>query len=262
MVTLAFFMASAAMAADQEQAKYSVGAEKDANTKRQAVLAEIKMLGDHEWAGEYDEGDGLGENVSVVIAPGSGYEFEWHGCLGVYDRNYGSVEWTGGRIHLSFAFENQKNGFRGIASEFIPVLWGSRRYLIPTDDFAGFCNSINEGQEPRDGSHGSYLLRRGDENKPVVGFPKVPAEYEQYLLTKPIVAAIVAVGSSTTRPSIVDWKFKDTPVTINAGAKQGLRVNMELVVTKPGDTVESVRVTKVEETRSEAVMVQIGEDAS
>jgi len=37
---------------------------------------------------------------------------------------------------------------------------------------------------------------------------------------------------------------------------------MELHVAEPGNIVESVRITKVEESRSEAVMTQIGEDAT
>jgi hypothetical protein len=259
-IILVLLLGSVAVAADNEQAKQSASAERNANKKRLAILAEIKRLGDHEWAGEYYAGDGLGVNTSVVIAPHSGYVFEWHGCMGLYDRNYGTATWTNGRICLSFAFENQRKGFQGIAPELIPVPWGSRHYLIPADDLVGFCNNINEGQEPRKDSHGTYLLRREDEKKPVTGFPKVPAEYEAYILAKPIEATIITVSPSATRPSVADWKFKDTHVTIDAGKQQGLRVGMELFVTKPQNTVNSVQITKVEETRSDAVMVQIGEN--
>jgi hypothetical protein len=259
-ISVVLLLVSAAVAGDREQVKYSASAERTANSKREKILAEIKKLGDHEWAGEYYAGDGLGVNTSVAIAPNSGYVFEWHGCLGSYDRNYGSVAWTNGRIRLSFTFENQRKGFQGIASEFIPISWGTRRYLIPTDDIVGFCNNINEGREPRMDSHGFYLLRRGDEKKNVSGSPKMPDEYQHYLLAKPTETTIVAVGPYTTRPSVVDWKFKDTPVTLDGGTKHGLRVGMELFVTKPRNTVESVRITKVEETRSEAIMIQAGEE--
>ena len=259
-IIVSLLLGSAVIGCNHEQAKLSASAESKANSKRLAILAEIKRLGYHEWAGEYYAGDGLGVNTSLTIAPHSGYVFEWHGCMGLYDRNYGKVAWTNGLICLSFTFENQRKGFQGIAPELIPVSWGSRHYLIPADDFIGFCNCVNEGQEPRNDSHGFYLLRRKDEKKPVTGFPKVPAAYEPYLLAKPIEATIIAVGQYTTRPSLGHWKFKDTPVTISAGKQQGLRVGMELFVTKPRNTVESVRITKVEELRSEAVLVQIGED--
>jgi hypothetical protein len=259
-ISLALLLLSVANAAARGQVKYSAHAERTAKSKQQAILAEIKKLTNHAWAGEYYAGDGLGVNTSVVIAPKSGYVFEWHGCLGLYDRNYGAVVWTNDRIRLSFTFDNQRKGFQGIAEELIPVSWGSRRYLIPADDLIGFCNNVNKGSEPRNGSHGFHLLRRGDEKKTVTGFPQVPEEYRQYLLATPIEGTIIAVGPYTTRPSVLDWKFKDTPVTIDAGSQQGLRVGMELVVTKPRETVESARITKVVETRSEAVMIQAGED--
>jgi len=258
--SLALTLVCLTVAADQDEAKRSEKAENTATSKRRAILAEIKSLKSHEWAGEYYAGDGLGVNTSIALAPNSGYVFEWHGCLGLYDRNYGAVTWTNNRIHLSFTFKNERKGFQGVASEFVPVSWGPRRYLIPADDVIGFCNSVNEGRESRNSSHGSYFLRRGDGKMQVTGFPKVPEEYREYLLAKPVGATIIAVGTYTTRPSIVQWKFKDTPVTIDAGTRQGLRVGMELVVTKPRDIVESVRITKVEESRSEAVMVQAGEE--
>ena len=66
----------------------------------------------------------------------------------------------------------------------------------------------------------------------------MPDEYKAYVLAKPIEATIIAVGQYTTRPSVVDWKFKDTPVTLDKGAKDGIRVGMELTVTRPRNTVE------------------------
>ncbi len=250
----------AAVGAEPESSKLSPSAERNAQNRTAAILAEIKGLGDHEWAGKYYAGDGLGVNQSIVIAPAAGYVFEWHGCLGLYDRNYGTARQLNDVIRLSFTFENQRKGFQGIAPEFVPVSWGARRYLIPADDFVGFCNDINQGREPRNESHGSYLMRTGDEKKPVTGFPNVPEKYRDYLLVKPIVATIIAVGPVTTRPSIAKWKFKDTPVTLDVGKDQGLQVGMELFVTDPPDMVESVRISKVEASSAEAVMTQTGED--
>lgn len=249
------------IAVDSEQAKHSASADSTANSKRQSILEEITKLQGHEWAGDYYTGDGLSANISLAIAPKSGYVFEWHGCMGLYDRNYGLVTFTNSRIRLAFTFKNDLEGWLGIAPELIPVSWGSRHYLIAADDMVGFCNNINSGQEPRNDMHGFCLLRRGDESQPVTGLPKVPAEYQEYLLAKPIEATIIAVGSYKTRPSVVDWKFKETPVTIDAGTRQGLRVGMELSITKPGDKVEPVRITQVEEMRSEGVITQIGEGA-
>jgi hypothetical protein len=76
--------------------KRSERAEKTADALRQQVREEIKSLGHHVWAGEYYFGDGLGVNVSLILAPKFGYVFEWRGCLGLYDRNYGAVTSTKG----------------------------------------------------------------------------------------------------------------------------------------------------------------------
>jgi hypothetical protein len=261
-LTTILLLAATVIAADRREAKFSAKAERTASSMRKTILAEIKDLANHEWAGEYYAGDGLGVNTAVAIAPKSGYVFEWHGCLGLYDRNYGGVTWTNDRIRLAFTFDNKRQGFEGLAPEFIPIRWGTRHYLVPTGDIIGFCNNVNEGREPREDVHGFCLLRRGDEKAEVSGFPIVPKEYRSYLLAEPIEAAIESVSKYATRSSVCDWKFKDTPVTLNVGSKKGLRAGMELHVAEPGNIVESVRITKVEESRSEAVMTQIGEDAT
>ncbi|MFH1038275.1 MAG: hypothetical protein V1789_06375 [PVC group bacterium] len=258
LLSILSLIALTAFAGSSDDSKYSDEAENTAKVLREKIPAEIKTLGDHAWAGEYYHGDGRGVNVSLLLAPKSGYLFEWHGCLGLYDRNYGAVSEANGRIRLDFTFENKREGFQGIAEEFIPIPWGPRRYLVPADDVVGFCNDVNGGSEPREYAHGSYLLRAGDEKKNVFGFPSVPQKFQAYLLKRPIAAGIVAVGLPTTRPSVCDWNFKDIPVTLNVGKDHGLLPGMELHVVKPDNIVESVRITKVEDEKSEGVMTQIG----
>jgi hypothetical protein len=242
------------------ESKMSTSAAKTADHLRVKIASELKALPNHPWAGEYYAGDGLGVNMSLDLAPKSGFVFEWHGDVGLYDRNYGSVDWTNNRLHLIFTFENKRQGFEGIAPDLIPVPWGDRRYLVPADDVVGFCNRVIDGSEPRYDIHGLYLLRMGDEKKPVAGLPKVPNEFQVYLVSKPIEAEVISVGAYKTRPSVADWKFKDTPVVLNAGTSKGLQPGMELLLVEPKNKVESMRITKVEENQSEAIMTQTGED--
>jgi hypothetical protein len=187
--------------------------------------------------------------------------FEWHGCLGLYDRNYGSVEFANGVIRLLFTFENKREAFQGIEEELIPVSWDSRRYLIPPEYMIEFCNDVNAGWEPRERLHGNYLLRVGDEKTEVSGFPTVPYEYRSYLITRPIEVEIITVGTSRTHSGI--FRFKETQVTLNAGETQGLLVGMELYVFEPDRIAESVEVVKVWDETSEGIMTQtlIGETA-
>lgn len=261
-VAILLVCACAALAVERDEAKYTETAENTAKQLQERIQAVAATLTNHPWAGRYYCGDGLGVNVSLFLAPGAGYVFEWRGCLGLYDRNYGSVTETNSRVRLSFTFKNERKGFQGIAEEFIPVVWGERCYLIPSDDVVGFCNKVNEGTEPRDAPHGFYLLRRGDEKNAASGFPIVPEEYRPYLLAKPITGEIISINSVTTRPSVCEWKFKDTSVTLDAGKDKGLREGMEMQVVRPGNVVKSVTITKVEASTSQAIMTQIGEEES
>ena len=167
---------------------------------------------------------------------------------------------TNGKLQLSFTFTNKHEGFEGIAGEFIPIRWGNRMYLVPTKEIVGFCNEVNSGSEPRKELHGRYLLRRGDEKRQATGDPAVPAEYQSYLLKRPIEAEITKIGKVVTRPSKADFKFKDTTVTINAGKKHGLQSGMELYVTAPDRLVERVEIASVVDAESQGVITQIGED--
>lgn len=255
---VAILITASAFASDDDRAKLTEAAEAAANVKREQIRAEIKQLGKHECAGEYRGGAGLGDSRLLLLAPSSGYLYENNGCVGVIDRNYGTVVLKDDRLRLSFKFDNTQRGPFGIASEMALVKWGEHRYLIPADEFIGFCNRVNQGLPPQ----GAYLVRLGDGEKNPVGPPELPPPYREYLLSKPIEASIVAVQPSTLRPSIVDWKFKDTRLTIDAGGKQGLKVGMELVVTKPDLCFETLRITSVEDSRAEGIMTQIGEEAA
>ena len=248
------------LAQDRDDPKFSNQAERTAKNLSRQIRQEIRQLGKHEWAGDYYEGDGTGENVSFLIAPKHGYVFEWRGCLGSYDRNYGGVTVTNGRLQLSFTFTNKHKGFEGIAEEFVPVRWGKRAYLVPTKEIVGFCNEVNSGSEPRREPHGRYLLRRGDEKLPVTGYPAVPAEYQAWLLKRPIETEIEKIGKAVTRPSKADFKFKDTTVTINSGTRQGLRQGMEFYVTDPRNLVQTADIVSVADSESQGVITQTGED--
>ena len=255
------FCVITARSQERDNPKFSSQAESKAKNLKQQIQAEIGQFKAHEWAGEYREGDGLGVNISLIIAPKSGCLFEWHGCVGLYDRNYGAVTNVNGTLRLSFTFENHRKGFQGIAEEFTLVKWGKRSYLIPSDDVIGFCNAVNSASEPREAQLGRYLLRQGDEKIKAAGKPTVPAEYRAYLLKSPVNAEIVKVGPPTTRPSVSDWKFKDTPVTLNVGKNSGLLPGMELDVIHPDFVVESVKIKSVRENDAEGIMTQIGEES-
>jgi len=229
--------------------KFSKKSEAASEAQRKLIEQELKSLHEHPLAGHYYYGDGLGVNVRLDLAPRSGFVFTWHGCLGLYDLNYGKVEETGGRVKLVFRFPNDQKGFQGIASELIPVLWGERHYLIPPDRVVDFTNAINAGFEPRSGLHGRFLLNGGDELKPVRAKPNIPSQYSAYLLERPIEAEI-----SSVKESRVEDSERITNVVLNVGTAQGVKAGMEFWVHAPERLYGNAQITDVGSTQSIATL--------
>lgn len=106
----------------------------------------------------------------------------------------------------------------------LPVKWGERIYLLDKDDLQNFANAINLGLEPRtemrsEPYFGSFFLRESDLAKSVSGKPSLPAEWQSFILTKPITAKIVALEDQD----------KTKVATINKGSRDGLKVGMKLL---------------------------------
>jgi len=176
--------------------KFSKRSEAAASAKKAQIGQELKTLKEHPWAGSYYYGDGLGVNVHLSLAPKSGFEFTWNGCLGLYDLNYGDVIEKDGRITLVFTHPNARKGYEGISPELVPLIWGERHYLIPTDGFIDFANAVNAGFEPSASRSARFLLRDGDEVKSADGLPNIPAPFSEYILKRPIQAAVSSIKGS------------------------------------------------------------------
>jgi len=246
----------------ERDAKVSTGSIEASSAREDRIKKELEGLKDHPWAGEYYYGDGLGVNVRLTIAPKSGFAFTWSGCMGLYDLNYGEINESNGRIKLLFEHPNKREGFQGIASELIPVLWGERHYLIPSDKMVEFTNAVNAGFEPCTMFCSSFLLKEGDKKKKVSGGPNIPDEFLSYLIKKPIKVGIVSVGESTIKKhtDIPTMLWRTTRVRFDAGSLKGIKVGMGFHVTSPERISESATVTKVEENFSEAEIIQLGEE--
>lgn len=244
----------------RDDEKLSEASRNAADKRETRINKELEKLNNHEWAGEYYFGDGLGVNVTLRIAPKSGFVFTWTGCLGLYDLNYGDVELKDGKVKLLLTHPNERKGFQGTGEEFIPVKWGERHYLIPSDEMLEFVNAVNGGFEPCSFMCARFLLRDGDRKKNVNGKPNIPNEYVKYLLKEPIRTTVTSVGDNIVVKEIKnkDWQYRTTKVILGAGSKQGVWVGMEFHVYSPREVSETVKVTKVGETFSEAEIVQMG----
>jgi hypothetical protein len=237
--------------------KQSAAIKQVAGKRSASIDAELARLGpEHAWAGKYYYGDGLGVNVNLAVAPESGFVFEWEGCLGLYDRNYGSIRLRDDRLQLSCELRNDaKGGFGAIPTDFTPIRWGGRHYLIPSEQLIGFCNAVNSREEPRNEAHGSFLLREGDEKQSVSGAPKLPPAYSRFLLEHPIIAEVNKVEPSidSSGKGGTHWRYIRT--TLNVGSSDGVYKGLEFYLVAP-DEVQSTEVEALSEKSSTVVFKQ------
>jgi hypothetical protein len=171
-------------------------------------------------AGAYYFGDGEGVNCHLKLSHDGRYQFRWHGCLGLYDQNHGTYRLDHRTLVLSPERPNLRKPFQGTPTRFQPIRWGPRLYLIPDEELLRFCNSINEGIEPRNWAWGMFYLRDGDEKKPVGSVPDLPHQWQDHLLPTPIEGKVTGAA-------------RDGTVTINMGKKNGLMTGMVLVAHSP-----------------------------
>lgn len=219
--------------------------------RRQALIeAELRASRLAHWAGEYRHGDGLGVNISVSIAPKSGFTYSWTGCLGLYERNYGRIDVRADRIVLEPLLPRpeveEMGGF--LPRSFFPVRWGKRHYLIGDDQFEQFANFVNAGELPCSGYCSGFLVRKEDEKEPALGLPELPHAYRHLLLDEPIRARVIRVVDSAR--NIVE---------IDAGRRQGVWTGMDFHSHSTG-TYDVFSVTDVRERTSIAKLRDYGSD--
>ena len=152
-------------------------------------------------------------------------------------------------------FGNDSDGIQ-MEFELLSIKWSDRVYLIDESDLSNFANAVNFGLEPRselssEPYYGSFYLREGDQQKSVLGAPRIPDKWRSILLRRPVIATVVTLKGDA----------KGTLATVNKGSKSGLRVGMRLLTKNeepsPWSGSEIVSVTEksaIIQTR-EAIMV-------
>lgn len=209
---------------------------------------EIKSLGDHPWAGVYIMPT-VGDFVQLSLAPKAGVFYQSDGCFS-FHQNYGLVTCTHGILHLNFPFQTEKT-YQPRETDYFPIQWKGTRYLVATNGIISFCNDINSGLS----GEFNYLRSREGHLESAPGFP-FPAEYQQYILKQPVEATIINVLPRTMQPGIMNQK--DTPVIVNKGKADGLRVGMLLHVTERKNPGEPIRLVSVGEQESKGFLDNFG----
>lgn len=213
--------------------------------ERQArIEAEIQRLPEHKWAGVYSH-----MMSRISLAPESGYTWEiaplapWtivmHGDV---------VRVTEDRIVIKSSADPALNP-SVTDTEFIRVRWGDVQYLVCPRDMVEFCNALNAGQ-----SHMPIALHSRSSIHPSKWKlpstpPKVPADYQKFLLQEPIEGEIVHVGEPALAPgsrSSYSMYFILVPATINVGSRDGIQTAMKLYAQDNWRRIRHARVKSVQ----------------
>ncbi len=232
---------------------------KSIQQRSEAIEHELAGLPNHPWAGSYYEGDGLGANIRLLMAPDHGVTATWHGCMGLYGANEGLVAARAdGSLQFDFLWRNQET-FGGFAEQLLPVTWGERHYLVSTQHLLDFVDAINTGDEPRQQAYGMFLLRAGDEDKPTAGLPNLSAQYLALLRTEPAEFAVTSVEAlpPVKNESLCTRRFR---LHFASNGDRQLQVGGSLRVVEPKDTFESLKVTSIEGNAAVAEFEQYADD--
>lgn len=222
-----------------------------ATRQRDAIRHELSSLGAHPWAGEYYEGDGLGANISLTLAPKTGVAATWTGCLGLYGANRGRIVEHAGRLQFGFEAPNAR-GFGGFPDEVVPVAWSGRRYLVPEAEMIEFVNALHHGREPRDRVQGGFLLARGDEDKPVHGMPGLPDRYLRMIRREPLVVGVLDAQRIVDEKLRFDMCTVRYRLTFDRGRDDGLMEGIRLEAIFPANVSEDARVVSATATQAVA----------
>lgn len=190
---------------------------------------------------------GLGSHRLILAADGS-FRSTLLGCEGALIRRGRCSRRHGG---LGLEAIDAPPG-EDLATDWREVPWGERLYLVANADaeLLRFCNAVNAGEEPVAGGPSRFLLRDGDELRPVSSLPVLPDAWQARLLREPL-----AGRTTQALPDGTAW--------VDMGSEQGLALDLELwlpAMPVPADqrhrrggrsaTVEPVRVVEVEPRRS------------
>jgi hypothetical protein len=140
-------------------------------------------------AGEYFFSNGF-ESENLELSSKGRFKLEYRNCTGGYQIS-GNAKFVDGHLALTTDLV-YRMFFDAAPSDFIPIRWGERLYLVPRWEGAVFCNHINLGS-PTGYPASTFYIRSGDEKKKVRGLPDVPKEWKPMLLARPLNGKVVEV---------------------------------------------------------------------
>jgi hypothetical protein len=228
------------------------------HAKWRAITAELKRGRREPWEGVfYDGSSSIGLARGWMISRKVGYvsttrRYDW-----------GTVEVKGDRIIL--VSENPGKPWGLMPLEYVVVPWGPQVYLVEPDCLVAFCNAVNSGGLGRYTPGGEFLLRVEDFDKSPTGFPRVPEEYKDYLLPKPITGSLAKTNGEKGDVAVLGLKLLRSGFswTLDVGKKHGVRTGMKFYPAQETDreVSSSFYVIAVMEKESELLEYSFTEGA-
>lgn len=248
---------------DGEAAAY-FAAMNAAQARMQALRQSLEAAPAAAWTGEYYKGDHLGYNLYLIVTRDR-FAYAAYSDIGFLGAGHGRVAQIGNRIRLNLAPETgNPGGAKGMMrvkfdTDLVPVQWGPRRYLVAVDEFANFGSAINHGSEPD--SPGMFLLRKGDEKKPLAGLAGLPGGIRDFVLRKQIVMQVVdesELPSRPVKPEYADFlPNKRYQLVFDKGSRDGVKAGLELWQCYPSGEFALVTIDRVEAFRSFGVLTPL-----
>jgi hypothetical protein len=209
-----------------------------------------------EWAGDYYEGDGLGENVSVTLAPKAGIAFLNYGCLGLYGGDHGEiVEAFPDGLRLKLAFGDARNSF--LSERIYFVKWDTQRFLVPDWLMTRFINNYNQGGYARASMYGIPRLTKDGQPRRMFGAdapqgrPELPPKFAKLLHTKPATLKVTKVSDPASQNVTGQVNARACTIEFQGGADQGVYVGQEFRFPKEIRAAAGfIRITAVTATTS------------
>ena len=208
---------------------------------------EIASLPDHPWAGEYYAGDGLGMNLRLWVAPRAGAAFQWHGCLGLYEQNFGTAKSDGPYLSIDWRIKGADPYVTD--TRYIVTRIRKSIFLVPTHDVHRFCLGAR-GLSPMPAM---VLSSQSARNRQTLQRPALPAEYQVYIDLDPIHASVLSVNEPEREKMTDKLDLITQTVILNAGKDKHLFVGMRFEAMKPKLPDRVVTITDVRATKSTAV---------
>jgi hypothetical protein len=216
--------------------------------RRQAeIKAELDEGTTADWAGEYYRGDGMGANVSIVLAPDHGFASIWTGCMGVYGQSFGSVTQQGGRLLLNHEMPNQPGVFGNFPNVLVPVRHGERLYLVGEEQIPEFVRAVDAGAEPCEDYCPELFLRDSDRFLTSTRIPDLPSETGINMRDFALFARVITVIEPDLDAVDGEFRWRKAKVELDVGRDGGVEEGMEFYSSTAGWITDTIRVVKVKD---------------